>query len=308
MGDLVSFCRSVNGIEVEQRIDDGFINGTAMAVAHGKKILSWLRTQDTLELFYALSSDLGLEVKGADLRLLDIQSLSAKKYAETFPDLIRTKQGSPAVGGGSWLHPDLALQEAQWCNKCFAIQVSRWVREWITTWNNPIATNVDPDIEWQAWQQRYDIRINLKDVLRPELMNVTAAWAKANGVNPRTYCHQVHDRMNERIQGAKSQTLKLMGGLPLSVLLRDHLNAPVLNVYAGINRLAKNLVVDDGMEPLQAVDKACDLFLGKQHVPQLAEIAENVYLQGHRIKKAKRRKRLQQGIQGSIFDLNQLSS
>ena len=31
--------------------------------------------------------------------------------------------------GGSWIHPDLAIQLAQWCSPSFAIQVSRWTRE-----------------------------------------------------------------------------------------------------------------------------------------------------------------------------------
>ena len=300
MDELLSFRRSVNGVDVEQRIDDGFINGTAMAVAHGKKIDSWFRTQDTLDLFFDLSIDLGLKVKCSDLSNLDVQSLSAKKYAQMFPDLIKTKRGSPKTGGGSWLHPDLAIQEAQWCNKRFAIQVSRWVREWLTTGHNPIQTNVDPDKEWAAWQQRYDIRINLKDVLRPELMSITAAWAKAQGINPRNMCQDVHDRMNERIQGAKSRPLKLMGGLPIGSLIRDYFEAPDLVRYSAINQIAKNKITDVGMHPVQAVDEACDVYLGKAYIPKPAKIVESVHLQGRRVKSAKRKKRLQKGIQQEL--------
>ena len=300
MGDLLSFQRSVNGVSVEQRIDNGFINGTAMAGAHGKKILSWLRTQETLDIFSALSIDLGLEIKCADLRLLDVQKLSAEKYAKIFPDLIKTKKGAPSTGGGSWLHPDLAIQEAQWCSPAFAIQVSRWVREWLTTGQNPIHSNIDPDEEWVVWQQRYDIRINLKDVLRPELMNSTVAWSKAQGLNPRNLCQDVHDRMNERIQGAKSQPLKLMGGLPLGSLIRDYFEAPDLVRYSAINQIAKNKIVDAGMHPVQAVDEACDVYLGKAYIPKPAKIVENVHSQGHRVKSARRRKRLQHGVQQEL--------
>jgi len=31
--------------------------------------------------------------------------------------------------GGSWIHPDLAIQLAQWISPQFAIKVSRWMRE-----------------------------------------------------------------------------------------------------------------------------------------------------------------------------------
>lgn len=35
---ILDFARPVNGVVVHQRIADGFINGTAMCVAHGKDI------------------------------------------------------------------------------------------------------------------------------------------------------------------------------------------------------------------------------------------------------------------------------
>ena len=125
--------RDVNGMPIEQRQTDGFINGTAMSVAHGKELNDWFTTKDTLELFFALADDLRVEIKAGDFRDLDVSRLSASKYAEIFPGLVFSKRGSPLTGGGTWLHPDLAIQLAQWCNKPFAIQVSRWIREWMAS-------------------------------------------------------------------------------------------------------------------------------------------------------------------------------
>jgi hypothetical protein len=119
----------LNNIVVEQRVTDGFINGTAMCVAHGKKIDSWFRTKNTLELLEALAKD--LLINYSDLSNSDVVSISAAKYAKIFPGLLIVKRGLPENGGGVWLHPDFAIQLAQWCNPFFAIQVSRWVREWI---------------------------------------------------------------------------------------------------------------------------------------------------------------------------------
>ena len=31
--------------------------------------------------------------------------------------------------GGSWIHPDLAVQLAQWISPMFALQISKWIRE-----------------------------------------------------------------------------------------------------------------------------------------------------------------------------------
>ena len=300
MGELLNFRRAVNGVAVEQRSDNGFINGTTMCTAHDKRLLPWLRTQDTLELFCDLANDLGLEIKCADLRILDVSRLSATKYAQMFPALIFTKQGSPAVGGGSWLHPDLAIQLAQWCNKRFAIQVSRWIREWLTTGQVPIDS--DAEQEYVCWQQRYDIRIELKDVLRPELMNAVVQWARANKMSPQTLCSDVHDAMNERIQGAKSQQIRSWGGLPMAVLIRDYFDASPLMNYAAINKLAKNAIQDRGVEPLAAVYEACDVYLGESYIPKLLPISENVYSQGQRVRRSRRKSRLAKGIQLNLLD------
>jgi hypothetical protein len=288
--NVVKFIRQVNGINIEQRGTDGFINGTAMCVAHGKKIDSWFRTQDTLDLFCALAEDLGFPVNYSILSNSDVSRLSAFKYKKLFPELMFTKAGSPENGGGTWLHPDLASYLAQQCNKPFAIQVSRWIREWMTTARNPI----DIDKEFMAWQQRYDIRIELKDVLRPELMNAVVRWAITNGKSPITLCSDVHDLMNERIQGAKAKQIQLLGGLPLGALIRDYFGASPLVTYSAINKLAKNAIEDRGLEPVQAVNEACDHYLGKAHEPKPVQMLENLYSQGQRLKQVKERKQVSQ--------------
>lgn len=296
--EIIKFVRPVNGVKVEQRRSDGFINGTAMCVAHKKRISTWLRTRETLELFEALARDLGSPINCSDLNSLDISRLTATKYMEIFPGLIFSKSGHPNSGGGTWLHPDLALQLAQWCNKPFAIQVSRWIREWLTTVQNPVQADLDQ--EFLAWQQRYDIRVFLKDFLRPELMNAVVRWAEAHGVSPISLCSDVHDAMNERIQGAKAKQIRLMGGLPLGALLRDYFDASPLIGYSAINKLAKNGIEDRGLEPVQAVHEACDYYLGKAYVPELAHVVENLHVQGRRLKAARRQRQLAQGMQMTL--------
>ena len=132
--------RQANGVVVAQRQDNGFINGTAMCVAHSKDISDWLKTDDTWELVVALANDLGIKPK-------DRKSGNSMytRVAATYPDLVVVKRGSPETGGGTWIHPDLAIQLAQWCNKAFAIQVSRWVREWMLTGSNPVHPLISPE-------------------------------------------------------------------------------------------------------------------------------------------------------------------
>lgn len=319
----VKFSRRINNVDIEQRVTDGFINGTAMCIAHGKDINQWYRTWDTLELFVALADQMAIphgfknfdfktrkfigEFNSVELQSLDVTRLSGSKYAKLFPGLIFVKAGSPAIGGGAFLHPDLALQLAQWCNKPFAIQVSRWIHDWMTTGRNP--TELDIDQEFMAWQQRYDIRVYLKDFLRPELMNSVVRWSVQNGKSPITFCSIVHDLMNERIQGARSKQIQLLGGLPLGTLVRDYFGASPLVTYSAINKLAKNAIDDRGLDPVQAVHEACDHFLGKAYEPKLIGLEENLYAKGNKLVQARKRKRLSSAsqLQLNLWDEGQVS-
>lgn len=290
MSNIVAFTRPVNGVKVEQRADDGFINGTAMCVAHNRDISDWLKTDDVLEMVDALAQDLGLESK-------DHKSGNSvyTRVSSAFPDLVRVKRGSPSSGGGTWIHPDLAVYLAQWCNKSFAILVGRWVREWIITGLNPV--DVDPEEQYRLWQQRYDIRIELKDVLRPELMNSVVDYAHRHKLGAKRLCIAVHDEMNRCIQGDSASGIRALGGLPLGDLLRDYFEASPLVCYSAINKIATNAIVDRDVEPLQAVREACESYLGKSYVPEPVELVENIYTQGKRLRAAQTRKRLKEGVQ-----------
>lgn len=59
-------------------------------------------------------------------------------------DALVLKVGIPAIKlidstkgryGGSWIHPDLAVQLTQWISPLFSLQVSSWVRELALTGN-----------------------------------------------------------------------------------------------------------------------------------------------------------------------------
>lgn len=301
MGELIRFIpRKVNGVIVEQRNIDGFINGTAMCVAHNKDISDWLKTDETWDLVTALADDLCIQPNSAK------KPKSVKtRVSLTYPTLVIVKRGAPDAGGGSWIHPDLAIDLASWCNKRFAIQVSRWVQEWFVTGKNPVKPEPDIEQQYAAWQERYDIRIELKDILRPELMEATRAYAVANGISPITLCSRVHDIMNERIQGAKSRDIKSLNGLPLGDLLRDYFDTKPLHTYAAINRIATNKIVDSNINPVQAVNEACDVYLGGRYTPKLFPKAENLYLQGRKIQKARKIKTLSNHQQLSLFGNDQ---
>lgn len=110
----------VNNSVINQRESDGYINATAMCKVSNKQFKDYANNQSTKEFFHALSEDLKLEIQLAD------KSLVNKKQA-----LIETFPGAPSTGGGTWVHPQVALNLAQWLSPKFAVQVSKWVHDWM---------------------------------------------------------------------------------------------------------------------------------------------------------------------------------
>ena len=278
--------RPVNGIFVEQRVTDGFINGTAMCAAHGKDISDWLKTDDTWELVVALADSLNLDA----LPIKDRKSGNSvfTRVSASYPTLIVVKRGAPEAGGGTWLHYDLAIQLAQWCNKSFALQVSKWVREWITSANSPTGLEMDKD--------RIAIRDEVKDVRRIALTNqVKSFLQKAGQYNPSSketgiFFGRVHNEVNLVITGEKASEMRtrLEGYLGFKVndqeLLRDYFPIVSLSDYAAICQAAANNM-ELGIEPINAVRLAAKQVLPSNYVPRPIEFAEKIALVRQRVSK-----------------------
>lgn len=116
----------VNGVEIRQRNNDGFIDATAMAVAHDKDLSHWLRNEEIFKLFASRAKLEGIKFKSPDLG-----TSNYIRVAETFPELIDRKQGSPKNGGGTWLHPKLSYSLAMWCDSDFGALVQDIVDDWM---------------------------------------------------------------------------------------------------------------------------------------------------------------------------------
>ena len=99
-----------NGFDISQRETDGYFNATAMCQANGKQWNDYWRLGSTSAYVAELSAFTGIPVN----------------------DLVSSKQGQSVNGGGTWVHPDIAIHLAQWCSPKFAVQVSKWVRELLT--------------------------------------------------------------------------------------------------------------------------------------------------------------------------------
>ena len=79
--------------------DVGWINATTEAAKHGKRVDVWLKTKETQEYLDALC---------------EISHTTKKWY-------LKTSKATLANGGGTWLHPKLAVVFARWLDPKFAI-------------------------------------------------------------------------------------------------------------------------------------------------------------------------------------------
>lgn len=277
----------LNGISIEQRVKDGFINGTAMCTAHNKKINDWFRNQDTLELFLTLAVDLDPNFKDENSRNLDLSRLSATKYGKMFPNLVISKSGSPETGGGTWLHPTLAIQLAQWCSPRFAIQVSRWVQEWMTSGYNPIQLEADED--------RVRVRDSLKNDKRLELTDQIKSFLEAAGRydpkswDTRKYFMNAHDKINVLLTTETAQDMRSRLGEELgksiseNELLRDYF--PIINLtdYASLCQAAANEMAANNTHPSDAIDIAAKQVLSTKYIAKPIDFTERIDLVRRRL-------------------------
>lgn len=109
MADIVKL-GEFNGTIIQARPVDRYANATQMCNATDKKWNDYWRTQETQDFLVALAAFTGIPAN----------------------ELVASKKGNPAHGGGTWVHPKVALHLAQWCSAAFAVQVTFWLDELLT--------------------------------------------------------------------------------------------------------------------------------------------------------------------------------
>jgi hypothetical protein len=93
--------------------EDGYIYATGLCKVAGKKMYDWSRLKETRNLKSTLEkSETGIPAA----QLIEVYRGNSSKYSQ-----------------GTWIHPDLGLNLAQWCSTNFSAQVSKWLRELIYT-------------------------------------------------------------------------------------------------------------------------------------------------------------------------------
>lgn len=97
--------REVAETGIKQRLTDGYFDVAAICDAYGKDFNDYLEMRKTEHFLRLLSEEIGIEES----------------------ELIQSKNKS----GEIWIHPQVAINFAQWAKPLLAVMIPKWVFEWM---------------------------------------------------------------------------------------------------------------------------------------------------------------------------------
>ena len=103
-------CRVWNGVEIQRRPSDGYVNATAMCKANGKRWPDYMANDRTKAYIAELAAVVGIPTTGMN-------------------GLVQTIQGGLPHLQGTWVHPRIAVDLARWISPAFAVWMDGWFLE-----------------------------------------------------------------------------------------------------------------------------------------------------------------------------------
>ena len=133
----------INGIQVLIRKEDGYVNATKLCNAGNKLFGNWYQSKQTKYFIQTLEKDINIEKS----------------------QLVHIKKGGNSKLQGTWIHPFLATNLAQWISVDFSLKVSKWIDDWRNTkkqnddeYVNSLV-NIKPDMESNNIEKQIQIRL-----------------------------------------------------------------------------------------------------------------------------------------------------
>ena len=132
----------------------------------------------------------------------------------------------------------------------------------------------------EEYNVRFATRMDLKKDKYPQLARAIASWLHKEGLyetqKARLWFSRTHDQMNLRIQNITSKEFKSRNNIAESALIRDYYDIPVIIDYSSVTQLAANILKAGSVDPVEAVNLACDIYLPEDYVPSPTQIKENI--------------------------------
>lgn len=135
---------SYNNFDIEYVTGHQYFNATQMAQSCDKEIGEWLRSSQFAEDIFLTALDLNkipdmVKIHNGDTVSVssvdEFFKLSKVKQVKLVKDnnywgLVKIKKGGNGKDlQGTFIHQDLAVGFAQWCNPLFRLQVNKWIKE-----------------------------------------------------------------------------------------------------------------------------------------------------------------------------------
>lgn len=123
----------------------GWFNATEAAKRFGKEPVEWMRQRETVGYICALAKRQGNCGFVTELnKIIDLDGKSSVSRTRLLAlvkktGFVRAKSGAPETGGGTWLHPKLAVRFAQWLDVDFAVWCDDTIDQIIRTQSAPPA-------------------------------------------------------------------------------------------------------------------------------------------------------------------------
>lgn len=211
--------------------DEGWFCATQAAAKFGKRMDHYFANDDTAAYIAALTGD--------------------ESNPREFGDFVKTRRGA---GGGTWIHPDLAVHFARWLDVRFAVWCDRQIRGIITGQQSIKAERAS---------------------LRVEFAPMTDAIARARhdagkDIKPHHFSNEA-DLINRIALGAPAAKFRADNEIPKDQPLRDYLSPEQVRCLISLQR-ANTVYIDDGLTFEERKAKLSDLFRRRHQDALIAEL------------------------------------
>lgn len=114
--------------------EDGWINATAVAEKFGKRVDNWLANQETKDYIEALADfhDHATEREPNTRKVGDSNTLKVRDVHTRKVRYVKTSKARADRGGGTWLHPDLAVSFGRWLDVRFAVWCDQHIKQFLS--------------------------------------------------------------------------------------------------------------------------------------------------------------------------------
>lgn len=221
-----------NGQEINQRDHDGYINATQMCQANGKLFADWKRSEDYKRYTEGLSLSMGIPIDR----------------------IVISKPGRPSRGGGTWIHPKLAIKLARWISVEFELWCDDHIQTLIETGKTEIPkTKLYRDAPWyDARLQGKGCRLKFTDAIKA-YHDYMGTPKKRRGLDYALATNVLYGGLYGRTAKQLRQDL----GLGKRKLTRDFLTTREIRIIDILESIAIGFMLS-GMTPVDAASKAME--------------------------------------------------